>query len=63
LNIGKGVAQEKEHNPKDEAKKPHSHSERGGSSRERKSGGRNSFPIGRRRDKGGEVRCYAYGKT
>jgi hypothetical protein len=31
LNIGKGVSQEKAQKPKDEAEKPHSHSERGGS--------------------------------
>jgi len=32
LNRGKGVSQDKSQKPKDEAKKPHSHFERGGSS-------------------------------
>jgi hypothetical protein len=63
LNRGKGVAQDKAQKPKDEAEKPHSHSERGGSSRGRQGGGRNSFPRGRGRGRGGEVRCYACGKT
>jgi hypothetical protein len=62
LNIGKGVAQDKAQKPKCEAEKPHSHPERGGSSRGRHAGGRNSFPIGRGRGRGGEVRCYACGK-
>jgi hypothetical protein len=35
LNRGKGVSQDKVQKPKDEAEKPHSHSERGGSSRGR----------------------------
>jgi hypothetical protein len=35
LNIGKRVAQEKTQNPKGEAEKPHSHSERGGISQGR----------------------------
>jgi hypothetical protein len=63
LNRGKGVAQDKAQKPKDEVEKPHSHSERGGSSRGRQSGGRSSFPRGRGRGRGGEVRCYACGKT
>jgi hypothetical protein len=61
-NRGKGVAQGKVQKPKDEVDKPHSHSERGGISQGRQSGGRKSFPRGRGRG-GGEVRCYAYGKT
>jgi hypothetical protein len=63
LNRGKGVSQDKAQKPKDEVEKPHSHSERGGSSRGRQSGGRSSFPRGRGRGRGGEVRCYACGKT
>jgi hypothetical protein len=63
LNIGKRVSQEKTQKPKDEGEKPHSHSKRGGSSRGRQSGGRIYFPRGRGRGRGGEVRCYAYGKT
>jgi hypothetical protein len=59
LNKGKGVAQDKSQNPKCEAKKPHSHFERRGSSRGRKSGGRNYFPRGRERGRGGEIKCYA----
>jgi hypothetical protein len=43
-------------------KKPHSHPERGGISRGRRGGGRNYFPRGRGRGRGGEVRCYACGK-
>jgi hypothetical protein len=61
-NIGKGVTHDKTHQSKDEAEKPHGHSERGGSSRERQGGGRNSS-RGRGRRGGGEVRCYACGKT
>jgi hypothetical protein len=63
LNRGKGVSQDKAQKPKDEAEKPHSHSERGGSSRGKQGGGRISFPRGRGRGRGGEVRCYACGKT
>jgi len=36
--------------------------ERGGSPRGGHNGGRNCFPIGRGRGKGGEVKCYSYGK-
>jgi hypothetical protein len=61
-NKGKGVTHDKSHKSKDETKKPHSHSERGGSSRGRQSGGRISY-RGRGRSRGGEVRCYACGKT
>jgi hypothetical protein len=63
LNRGKGVAQEKSQKPKDEAEKPHSHSERGGSSQGRQGGGRNFFPRGRGRRRGGEVRSYTCRKT
>jgi hypothetical protein len=62
-NRGKGIVQDKAQKPKGETEKPHSHSERGGSSRGRQSGGRNYFPRGRGRGRGGEVRCYACGKT
>jgi hypothetical protein len=63
LNRGKGISQDKAQNPKDEAYKTHSHFERGGSYQGRRSGGRSYFPRGRGRGRGGEVRCYAYGKT
>jgi hypothetical protein len=59
LNKGKGVSHDKAHNSKDEAKTPHSHSERGGISRGRHGGGRNSS---RGRGRGGII-CYACGKT
>jgi hypothetical protein len=61
-NKNKGVTHDKAHKSKDETKKPHSHSERGGSSRERQGGGRSSSK-GRGRREQGEVRCYACGKT
>jgi hypothetical protein len=63
LNRGKGIVHDKEKNPKVETGKPHSHLEREGSSRGRQYGGRNSFPRGRGRGRGGEVKCYACGKT
>jgi hypothetical protein len=62
VNKGKGVAHDKAQKTKDETEKPHSHSERGGRSRGRQSGGRSSF-RGRGRSRGGEIRCYACGKT
>jgi hypothetical protein len=55
----KGFNRDRTHQSKDEVGKPHNHSERGGSSRERQDGGRNSS---RGRGRGG-VRCYACGKT
>jgi hypothetical protein len=58
----KGVTHDKSHKPKDETEKPHSHSKRGGSYREIQGGGRSSS-RGRGRRVGGEVRCYACGKT
>jgi hypothetical protein len=61
-NKGKGVANDKVQKPKYGTEKPHSHLERGGSSRGRQGGGRSSS-RGRGRSRGGEVRCYAYGKT
>jgi hypothetical protein len=64
LNKGKGVAHDKTQKSKGEVEKPHSHSERGGSSRGRQSGGRISFPRGRGRGRGrgGEIKCYACGR-
>jgi hypothetical protein len=59
LNRGKGVSHDNTKMPKGEVEKPHSHSKRGGSSKGRQSGGRNSFPRGRGRVRGGEVKCYA----
>jgi hypothetical protein len=54
----KGVTHDKAHKSNDETEKPHSHAERGGSSRGRQGGGRSSS-----RGRGGrEVRCYACGK-
>jgi hypothetical protein len=44
LKRGKGVPQDKAQKPKDEVDKPHSHSERGGISHGRQSGGKISFP-------------------
>jgi hypothetical protein len=58
-NKGKGFSHDKAHNSKDEAGTPHSHSEKGGSSRGRQGGGRNSY---RGRGRGG-IRCYPCGKT
>jgi hypothetical protein len=63
LNRGKGVAHDKTQNAKGEIEKPQSHSKRGGNSRGRQSGGRNSFPRGRGRGRGGEIKCYACGKV
>jgi hypothetical protein len=60
-NRGKGDTHDKAHKSNDETKKPHIHSERGGSSQGRQSGGRTS--RGRGRIIGGEVRCYSCGKT
>ena len=56
-NKVKGVSHDKAHNSKDEVETPHSHSKRGGSSRGRQGGGRNSS---RGRGRGG-LRCYNYG--
>jgi hypothetical protein len=59
---GKGTNREKFQKPKHEARKKHSHLEKGGSSKEGKHGGR-SFPRGRVRARGGKIKCYACGKT
>jgi hypothetical protein len=53
-NKGEGVTHDKAHNSKDEVGTPHSHSERGGSSRGRLGGGRNSSSGRGRRG----IRCY-----
>ena len=58
--IHKGVIHDKAHKSKGESEKPHSHLERGGSSRGRHGGGRSSS-RGRGRSRGGEVRFYACG--
>jgi hypothetical protein len=63
LNKGKGVAHDKMQKPKGEVEKPHSYFERGESSQGRKSGVRNSFPRGRGRGRGCEVKFYACGKV
>jgi hypothetical protein len=59
---GKGTNREKFQKPKHEARKKHSHLEKGGSSKEGKHGGISSFLRGRGRARGGEIRCYSYGK-
>jgi len=41
----------------------HNHLEKGGGSKEGNHRGINSFPRIRGKGRGGEVRCYAYGKT
>ena len=58
----KGFNRDRAHQSKEEAEKPHNHSERGESFRGRQSGGR-SYSRGRGRSRGGEVRCYSCGKT
>jgi hypothetical protein len=55
-NRGRGTVKEKFHKPREEARRYHSQTERGGSSRGGHYGGRNSFPIGRGRGRGGEVK-------
>jgi hypothetical protein len=62
LKKGKGAAHDEEKKSKDETEKPHSHLDRGGSSRGRQDGGRSSS-RGRGRGRGGEVRCYTCGKA
>ena len=63
LNRGKGVVYDKELKAKDENEKSYGRFERGGSSQRRPFGGRNYFPRGRGRSRGGGVKCYACGKT
>jgi hypothetical protein len=60
---GKGANREKSQKPKHEVGKKHSHPEKDGSSKEGQHGGRISFPRERGRSRGGEIRCYACGKT
>jgi hypothetical protein len=60
---GKGIVYDKSQKPKAKTENPHSHAERGGSSRGRQYGGINYFPRGRGRGRGGEVKCYSCGKT
>jgi hypothetical protein len=62
LNRGKGVVYDKALKAKDENEKSYGHFERGGSSHRRPFGGRNCFPRGRGRRRGGGVKCYACGK-
>jgi hypothetical protein len=52
-NRGRGIVREKFQNPRAEDGKYHSQTERGGSSRGGHYGGRNSFPRGRGRGRGG----------
>jgi hypothetical protein len=60
---GKGTFQENFQKPKPEARKYHSHTKGGGSSRGGQYGGRKYFSQGRGRGRGVEVKCYAYGNT
>jgi hypothetical protein len=62
-SIGRGIVREKFQNPRPEAGIYRSHIERGGSSQGRHYGERTSFSKGIRRGRGGEVKCYTYGKT
>jgi hypothetical protein len=63
LNRGKGVVYDKALKAKDENEKSYGHFERGRGSQRRPFGGRNYFPRGRGRNRGGGVKCYACGKT
>jgi hypothetical protein len=60
--MSKRVSLDKAQKSKYETEKPHSHSERGGSSQGRQDGGRSSS-RGRGRGRGGEVRCYTCGNV
>jgi hypothetical protein len=62
-NRGRGTTREKFQKSRGEAGRYNSQTERGGSSRGGYYGGRNPFPRGRGRGRGGEVKCYACGKT
>jgi hypothetical protein len=62
-NRGKGTTREKFQKSRGEAGGFNSQTDRGGSSRGGYSRGRNPFPRGRGRGRGGEVKCYACGKT
>ena len=62
-NIGRGTTKEKFQKFRGEAGGFNSQTERGGIYIGGYSKGRNHFPRGRRRGRGGEVKCYVYGKT
>jgi hypothetical protein len=62
LNRVKGVFYDKASKAKGENEKSYGCFERGGSSQRRPFGGRNYFPRGRGRSRGGGVKCYACGK-
>jgi hypothetical protein len=61
---GKTISQDKNQKPKEEWKKPHTQTERGGSSQRGKYADKNNFPRarGRGRGRGGEVKCFTCGK-
>jgi hypothetical protein len=59
---GKGTNKDKFQKPKHEVGKQHSHPKKGGIYKEGQHGGRSSFPRGRGRARGGEVRFYVCGK-
>jgi hypothetical protein len=58
------IAQDRTQRPKEEGNKPQTQPERGGSSQGRQYADRNTFPRvrGRGRGRGGEVKCFIYGK-
>ena len=58
-HTGKGIFHDKSQKPITETEKSHGPIERGGSFKGRQYGGKNYFPRGRGRSRGGEVRCYA----
>jgi hypothetical protein len=61
-NRGRGIIREMFQKPRGEVGRYNSQKERRGSSRGGHYGGRNYFPKGTGRGRGGEVKCYAYGK-
>jgi hypothetical protein len=63
LNRGKEIVYDKELKAKDGNEKSYGHFERGGSSQRIPFGGRNFFPQGRGRIRGGGFKCYTFGKT
>jgi hypothetical protein len=60
---GRVVVKEKFQNPRPEAGRYHSQIKRGGIYVRGHYGGRKYFPRGRRRGRGGKVKCYSCGKT
>jgi hypothetical protein len=62
---GKKIAQDKNQKSKEEWKKPQTQIERGGSSQRGQYEDRNTFPQtrGRGRGRGGEIKCFTYGKN